>query len=58
MGILDNFEAYLEKAEKQETDLCHHCQSKATYTDIAQIDTNEYTIIDVCECHAFKGLNS
>jgi superfamily II helicase len=56
MGILDNLEAYLEKAEK--TEKCHYCQSKAKYTDIAPIDESKYDIVGVCECHSFKGLSS
>ena len=54
MGILDNFEAYLE-AEEQEK--CHYCQALATYNDLAEVDRN-YQIVGVCGCHSFKGLSS
>lgn len=57
MGILDNFEAYVEWAENQKTEICHYCQAIATYSDIAEIDRN-YQIVGVCACHAFKGLSS
>jgi hypothetical protein len=52
MGILDNFEAYLEQAEK-----CHYCQAMATYNDLAEINQT-YQIVGVCACHSFKGLIS
>jgi hypothetical protein len=55
MGILDNLEAYLEKAEAQET--CHYCQALATYNDLAEVEQN-YQIVGVCACHQFKGLSS
>jgi hypothetical protein len=55
MGILDNLEAYLEKAEK--TDTCHYCQAVATYNDLAEIDQT-YKVVGVCACHSFKGLSS
>lgn len=55
MGILDNLEAYLDKAEEAEK--CHYCQAMATYNDIAEIDRN-YQIVGVCACHSFKGLIS
>ena len=57
MGILDNLEAYLEKAEVQETDKCHYCQALAIYNDLAEVDKN-YQIVGVCACHSFKGLSS
>ena len=56
MGILDNLEAYLEKAENRES--CHFCQGMAKYDDIAEIDMNRYDMVSVCERHAFKGLSS
>lgn len=56
MGILDNFEAYLEAGE-QETELCHYCQALATYNDLAEVDQN-YQIVGVCGCHSYKGLVS
>lgn len=56
MGFLDNLEAYLEKAE--EAELCHYCQNKAKYNDIAEIDQSQYDLVGVCECHSFKGLAS
>jgi hypothetical protein len=55
MGILDNFEAYIEKADK--TDKCHYCQAVATYNDLAEIDQT-YKIVGVCACHSYKGLVS
>jgi len=55
MGILDNLEASLEKAEKAEK--CHYCQAVATYNDTAEVDRN-YQIVGVCACHSFKGLSS
>ena len=57
MGILDNFEAYLEKAEEQEIQTCHYCKAIATYNDLAEVDRN-YQIVGVCGCHSFKGLSS
>jgi hypothetical protein len=57
MGILDNFEAYLETAEEQETEKCYYCQAIATYNDIAEVERN-YQIVGVCGCHAYKGLVS
>ena len=57
MGILDNFEAYAEWAEKQETEKCHYCQAVATYNDLAEVDQT-YQIVGVCACHSFKGLSS
>lgn len=56
MGILDNLEAYWEKAE--ETEKCHYCNNIAKYNDLAEIDKSKYDIVGVCECHAFKGLSS
>ena len=55
MGILDNLEFYLEKAEQAEK--CHYCQAIATYNDLAEIDKT-YKIVGVCACHSFKGLSS
>jgi hypothetical protein len=55
MSILDNFESYLEKAERAEK--CHYCQAIATYNDLATIDQT-YQIVGVCACHSFKGLSS
>ena len=55
MGILDNFEAYLEAAETKEK--CYYCQAIATYNDIAEVDRN-YQIVGVCACHSYKGLVS
>jgi hypothetical protein len=55
MGILDNLEAYMDKAEEPEK--CHYCKAIATYNDIAEVDRN-YKIVGVCECHAYKGLVS
>jgi hypothetical protein len=55
MGILDNLEAYLEKAEQAEK--CHYCNNIAKYNDLAEIDQT-YNVVGVCECHAFKGLSS
>jgi hypothetical protein len=57
MGILDNFEAYAEWAEKQETEKCYYCKAVATYNDIAEIDRT-YQVVGVCACHSFKGLSS
>ncbi len=57
MGILDNFEAYVEWAEDQKTEKCHYCQAIATYNDLAEIDRT-YQIVGVCACHAYKGLVS
>jgi len=56
MGILNNFEAYLEKADKSEK--CHYCQAVATYNDLAETDKNSYKVVGVCACHSFKGLYS
>jgi len=55
MGILDNLESYLEKAEQAEK--CHYCQNMAKYDDLAEIDQT-YKVVGVCECHSFKGLVS
>jgi hypothetical protein len=55
MGILDNLEAYMDKAEELEK--CHYCKAIATYNDIAEIDRT-YKIVGVCGCHSFKGLSS
>ena len=52
MGILDNFERYLEKIEK-----CHYCQAVAIYNDLAEVDKT-YKIVGVCACHSYKGLSS
>jgi hypothetical protein len=57
MGILDNFEAYVEWAEDQKTEKCHYCQAIATYNDLAEVDRN-YQVVGVCACHSFKGLSS
>jgi len=57
MGILDNFEAYLEKSEEQETDKCHYCQALAIYNDLAKVEQN-YQVVGVCACHQFQGLSS
>jgi hypothetical protein len=56
MGILDNFESYLEKAEVAER--CYYCQDMAKYNNLAEIDNNSYKIVGVCACHSFKGLTS
>lgn len=56
MGILDNFEMFIEKTE--ETEKCHYCQSKAKYSDIAEVNKKKYNVVGVCECHSFKGLSS
>jgi hypothetical protein len=53
----NNDEAYLEKAEDQETDKCHYCQALATYNDLAEVDRN-YQVVGVCACHAYQGLSS
>lgn len=45
MSILDNLEAYLDN------ETCHYCQSKATYTDVAQVDKDSYDIVGICRCH-------
>jgi hypothetical protein len=55
MGILDNLESYLEKAEQAEK--CHYCNNIAKYNDLAEIDQT-YDVVGVCECHSFKGLSS
>jgi hypothetical protein len=52
MGILDNFEAYLEQVES-----CYFCQNMAKYNDVAQIEQT-YQMVGVCERHSFKGLIS
>jgi hypothetical protein len=57
MDILDNFEAYLEKAEEQETEKCHYCKAIATYNCLAEIDQT-YKIVGVCACHSYQGLSS
>lgn len=56
MGILDNFEMFIEKTE--ETEKCHYCQGKAKYSDIAEVNKQKYDVVGVCECHSFKGLSS
>lgn len=56
MGILDNLEAYLEKADKTES--CHFCQGKAKYNDVVELDQSTYDVVGVCERHSFKGLSS
>lgn len=56
MGILDNFEIFIEKSE--ETEKCHYCQGKAKYIDIAEVNKQKYDVVGVCECHSFKGLSS
>lgn len=55
MGILDNFEASLDKAE--ETENCHYCKAMAIYNDLAKVDQT-YQIVGVCACHSYKGLAS
>jgi hypothetical protein len=55
MGILDNLEAYWEKADKVES--CYFCQNMAKYNDVAQIEQT-YQMVGVCERHSFKGLIS
>jgi len=45
MAILENLEAYLESSE-----LCHYCQNKAKYTDVAQVNES-YAIVGICKCH-------
>jgi len=55
MGILDNLEAYWEKADK--VDSCYFCQNLAKYNDVAQIEQT-YQMVGVCERHSFKGLTS
>jgi hypothetical protein len=56
MGILDNLEAYLEKADKTES--CHFCQGRAKYNDVVELDQSTYDVVGVCEIHSFKGLSS
>jgi hypothetical protein len=56
MGILDNLESYLEKAE--ETAKCYFCEKAAKYDDVAEVDQCRYDVVGVCECHSFKGLSS
>jgi hypothetical protein len=55
MGILDNLESYLEKAEQAEK--CHYCQAIAVYNDLAEVEKN-YQIVGVCACHSYQGLVS
>ena len=57
MGILDNFEAYVEWSEDKKSEKCYYCQAIAKYNDIAEIDRT-YKIVGVCACHSFKGLSS
>ena len=56
MAILDNLEAYLEKAGDEEK--CYYRSNLAKYTDIANKDHNNYVVVGVCECHSYKGLSS
>ena len=56
MGILDNFEAYIDLDPKQEK--CHYCTHKAKYTDVAEIAKQRYQVVGVCQCHSYKGLYS
>jgi len=66
MGILNNLEAYMEAEmsenqeailNKSDTDLCHYCQNKAKYTDVAEIDLAKYGIIGVCQCHYVQDIS-
>lgn len=65
MGILDNFESYLESCDveisdvpKQDLEKCHYCTNKAKYTDIAEIAKNGYAVIGVCQCHYVQDVSS
>lgn len=57
MSILDNLEEYIDFDQidnawnKKDRELCHYCQSKATYTDVAQVDKDSYDIVGICRCH-------
>ena len=63
MGILDNFESYLESRYnidpiEDNQEKCHYCTHKAKYTDIAEIAKQGYQVVGVCQCHSYKGLSS
>ena len=73
MGILDNFEAYIEakynidpiesKEEKtlekcdNSTEKCHYCTNKAKYTDVAEIAKQRYQVVGVCQCHFVQDIS-
>ena len=42
---------------KSETDLCHYCQGKAKYTDVAEIDLAKYGVVGVCQCHYVQDVS-
>lgn len=56
MGILDNFESYLDKELNLEK--CHYCTNKAKYTDVAEITKQRYAVIGVCQCHFVQEVSS
>ena len=58
MGILENFESYMENLKDKDYELCYYCEQKSKYTDVAKIKTDNYGIINVCEFHSYKGLSS
>ena len=55
MAILDNLEAYFDRAEESEK--CHYCKALATYNDLAKVNKT-YQVVGVCACHSYKGLSS
>lgn len=73
MGILDNFEAYIEakynidpiesKDDKtlekcdNSTEKCHYCTNKAKYTDVAEIAKQRYQVVGVCQCHYVQDIS-
>jgi hypothetical protein len=62
MGILDNFEAYIEakyNIDPIETneEKCHYCTNKAKYTDVAQIAKQGYQVVGVCQCHFVQDIS-
>jgi len=42
---------------ESDTDLCFYCQSKAKYTDVAEVDLKKYGIIGVCQCHYVQDIS-
>jgi hypothetical protein len=66
MGILDNFEDYLESRynidpieskEDQSLEKCHYCTNKAKYTDVAEIAKQGYQVVGVCQCHYVQDIS-
>ena len=42
----------------EETELCHYCQNKAKYTDVAETDQDKYEVVGICQCHLVLDVTS